>query len=356
MRRRNFIASAAGGLLAAPLAGCTGNDGGDADADGGTETAGADGDQNLPDGVYVQSFVEEMAMQGTADAGDYRVGLMYAAPHQFWRMIGDERKETAVEDGDSLHLMALVWDPETGTVVPETGLSVAISKDGESFDEQVIYPMLSQSMGFHYGANFALDGDGEYDVRVDVGGLNLRRTGGFEGRFDAPGSATIGVTFDEETRQSVESRELDRYGERGAVQQMDMGMPLGVAPESDALPGDVIGTERTDDADLLALAVREDPPVGPGAYLALSARTPYNRYYLPGAAFEARLERDGETVFEGELERTIDPSLNYHYGAAVDAIRPGDELVVSTVTVPQVSRHEGYERAFLDMGEVSYTV
>jgi hypothetical protein len=357
MQRRDFIATGAGIVSVASLSGCTSGP----DGNGDTDTNESDPDdqktpsEGRPDGVYVQSFMEEMSMQGMSGAGEYRVGLMYTAPHQFWRMAGTERAEEPIEDDDSLHLMAVVWDPDTGTVVPETGLSVEIRRDG-SFEEQVIYPMLSQTMGFHYGANFALDGDGEHTVRVTVGGLNIRRTGSFEGRFENPASTTIDITFDEETRQEITFRELDSAGEPGAVSPMEMMMPAGIAPTAEQLPGTVIGTEQSDDAELLATVIGESPPVGDGDYLAISARTPYNDYLLPAAAFEATVKRNGETVFEGALERTLDPQLKYHYGADVGSIKASDEVTVATVTPPQVARHEGYERAFVEMDSVPYTV
>ena len=360
MRRRRFIGAGVGALSLATLAGCTGGDSDDGNGDGGTDGGDptpTDGD-GLHDGVYVQRFTDGMAMQGSAEAGDLMVAVMYSAPHRFWRMIGGERKSEPVEDGDSLHLMATVWEPETGTVVPETGLSVEIAPEGGAFDEQVIYPMLSQPMGFHYGANFALEGDGEYAVRVSVGGLNIRRTGAFKGRFGDPASATVDIVFDEATRQSISEdvRELDSYGDPGAVEPMDMMMPDGTLPSAESMPGELVGTERTDGAVLPLFAVREDPPVDAEAYLAVSARTPYNEYTLPAAGLEATVERGSETRFEGTLERTLDPELNYHYGAALDSLEAGDEVTVRPVTPPQVSRHRGYERAFLEMESVSYTV
>ena len=362
MRRRRFIGAGVGALSLATLSGCTGNGSDDGNGDGGTDDGDptptpTDGD-GLHDGVYVQRFTDGMAMQGSAEAGDLMVAVMYSAPHRFWRMIGGERKEEPREDSDSLHLMATVWEPETGTVVPETGLSVEIAPEGGAFDEQVIYPMLSQPMGFHYGANFALEGDGEYAVRVSVGGLNIRRTGAFEGRFEDPASATVDIIFDEATRQSVSEdvRELDSYGDPGAVEPMDMMMPDGTLPAAESMPGELVGTERTDDAVLPLLAIRENPPADAGAYLAVSARTPYNEYTLPAAGLEATVGRDGETVFEGPLRRTLDPDLNYHYGAALDSLEADDEVTVRPLTPPQVSRHRGYERAFLEMDPVSYTV
>jgi hypothetical protein len=353
MRRRSFLTAGLCGLSAATLAGCAGTNAGGGETPEPTTTGS---DEELPDGVYVQQFRETMSMQGTASAGELKTAVMYTSPHQFWRVVGDELQAEPVEEEDSLHLMAAVWEPETGTVVPEAGVSVEIAPEGGAFDEQVIYPMLSQAMGFHYGANFSLDGDGEYTVRVSVGGMNIRRTGAFEGRFGEAASATVDISFNEANRNEVEFRELDSYGDPGAVQPVEMMMPDGIAPPVESMPGEHVGTARSDDALLPAFVVREAPLVGDGPYLYVSARTPYNEYVLPAAGFEARVDRDGDTVFDGELTRTLDPELKYHYGAAVDALQPGDEITLSTVTPPQVARHEGYERALLELGEVTYTV
>jgi len=91
-------------------------------------------------------------------------------------------------------------------------------------------------------------------------------------------------------------------------------------------------------------------------YLAISPRTPYNRYILPQMPLSATLTRDGETVFEGALSAAIGPDRGYHYGAAVDSVEPGDELTVTVDSPPQVSRHEGYETAFRSMADISMTV
>ena len=317
-----------------------------------------DEDPDLPDGVYVQRFRERMAMQGTASAGPYTAGLMYAAPHVFWTVTGTDPRR--IERSGDVHLMAVVWDTETRTVLPEAGVSVEITRDGGLVSEEVIYPMLSQVMGFHYGANFGLDGDGEYVARVSVGGLSYRRSGAFAGRFDGPATVEVPFSFTEAERRKVTVRRLDAYGERGAVRPMETGMPQALAPEKSALPGRVLGTATSDDARLLT-AVLDTPPEGvdgAGPYLGVSARTPYNRLVVPAMALEATLSREGETVFEGDLTRTLDPGLGYHYGAALGdtVVESGDELILTPTLPPQVARHEGYERAFLDMEPVTLAV
>jgi hypothetical protein len=374
MDRRHFLR--AGGVAAAlGLAGCTGDggdggDGGNASSptaspsptSGGGETPERAGQESLPNAVYVQRYLEGMAMQGTATAdgsGDYAVGLMYSAPHLFWNVTGDELQETP--RSGSVHLMAIVWDPETETVLPEAGVSVEILQGEELVSQEVIYPMLSQRMGFHWGGNFGLEGDGEYTARVSIGGLNIRRTGAFAGQFGDPATVEIDFAFTPEQRAKVTSEPLEKYGQRGAVRPMQMGMmPQAYAPEQSDLPGTFLAKTTSHDAVFLSTLLEGDAAgrFDADSYLAVSARTPYNRIILPSMAVEATVTRGGSTVFDGSLERTLDPDLDYHYGAAVDGgLQSGDEVTLNVAAPPQVARHEGYERAFLEMdGGMSFTV
>jgi len=308
-----------------------------------------------PDGVYLPTHVEGMNMVGSAANGDYEFALTYSYAHRFWTVSGTEASKHAIDDGDDVHLMATVWDPETRTVLPDTGLSIEIRDgDGTLVTEEVIYAMLSQRMGFHYGANFGLDGDGTYEVEVSVGGMDTRRTRGFEGRFADPASVTIEWEYSRDDRESIGYRELDGAGDRDALEPMAMSFPNAVAPDS--LPGDSLGSAAVGDVQFAATALDAAPFGGDGTYLALSAHTPYNRMLLPEMAVSGTLTRDGETVYEGAFERTLDPELDYHYGAVVDGVEAGDELEIRVDTPPQTARHEGYETAFFGDSPATFTV
>jgi hypothetical protein len=363
MDRRSFLvrSGAASGLLG--LAGCVGGlTGGGDGGDGGetttpSTTASGDG-ESLPEGVYVQSFQESMAMQGTKRQGDYAVGLMYTGPHEFWLVTGGERNRTPRKG--NIHLMAVVWDPETQTVLPEAGVSVEIARDDELVSQEVIYPMLSQRMGFHWGGNFGLDGDGEYVGRVSVAGLGIERTGEFADRFGEPATVEIPLAFTEAERQKIGTSPVAESGKPGAVSPMEMGMmPQATAPAESDLPGQFLAETTSDDAVFLSTALSGDAAsrFDADTYLAVSARTPYNRTVLPSMSVEATVTRGGQTVYEDTLTRTLDPDLDYHYGAALDGLESGDEVTLSVTTPPQVGRHEGYERAFLQMDDpMTFTV
>jgi len=364
MRRRAFLALgsglAAGTALSGAIGGASTGDRRDRQETATeTETTAPQRTtvEDRPNGVYVQPFLESMSMQGTRQVGDYSVALLYTIPHVFWTVTGSERSRQPLSQDASAHVMAQVWDPETNTVLPEVGLSIEITRDGELISEEVIYPMLSQRMGFHYGGNFTLDGDGTYDVNVTVGGVQIPRTGAFEGRFGEGATAELELTFTEATRSEIRVREIEQAGQRGALRPMEMeSLPLGRAPAPEELPGSVLGTAESGDARFVATRV---PAADAGRftdgepYLLVSARTPFNGLVLPIMGLEATtMTRDGETAFEGRLQRTLDPEAGYHYGATVPGLESGDTIALSVSTPPQVARHQGYETAFLDMPEV----
>ena len=341
LRRRAFLAAAGSGLAA--TAGCLGFE---LDSAGFAPPAVL---EDRPSAVYVPGHSEGMGMLGRAETDEYAVAVTYSYAHRFWNVNGDDTTRTDAETDDDVHLMTLVWDPATGTVLPETGVEVAIEQNGELVTQEVVYPMLSQTMGFHYGGNFSLAGDGSYTVDVTVGAVRTRRTGGFRGRFTEP--ATLSVDF-EYTRADRNALAVERFDDRAgtedALAPMSMGgFPDGRLPPADTLPGTVLATPTSDDATL-ATTLLDSPPAGvdgDGPYLAVSARTPHNRRVIPAMALTAAVRRDGTTVAETELTRTLDPELGYHYGDTLD-VQSGDDLRLRPTVQPQVARHEGYETAF----------
>ncbi|WP_440008052.1 iron transporter [Halomicrococcus sp. SG-WS-1] len=308
--------------------------------------------QNRPDAVYVPSHVEGMEMAGMAKRGRLRLALFYSFPHRFWLMGGGtakRQKKVEIQSEDDVHLMASAWDAKTKRVLPAGNVRITLS-NGDWSATRTMWPMLSQNMGFHFGDNLSLDGDGTYEAEVKVGGLDFRKTGALAGQFD--GTETLTTTFDysQSTKEDIAYRRLDdRKGERDAVDRMDMRMPVSHVPKRANLPGQFRGEVTTGDAPFLVSTVADGPLANEGTYLLVSPRTPYNRYPLPMTSLSTTLTRDGETSFEGALTPTLDPDAGYHYGTSVDGVASGDELAIRVESPPQVSRHEGYETAFVGM-------
>jgi hypothetical protein len=313
--------------------------------------------ENRPEAVYHPTHVEAMQMVGTSSAGPYTVALSYSFPHRFWNVSGEERSKVSIERNDSMHLMASLWHTETGVVVPTVTPSVEITRDGERIDERPPWSMLSQRMGFHFGDNVALPESGTYDVEVTVEPPTSRRTGSLEGGLDELESAAFELEFDPETVRSLEFTQFpDEAGSPTALEPMEMtGPEHSQLPRTEELPGEAIGAGESGDG-VFALRSLATPPEGideSGTYLAVSARTPYNRYPLALMSLSATVEHDDETRFEGPLTPTLDPGLGYHYGATVGELQPGDTLTITVDSPPGAARHEGYETAFFGMEPVS---
>lgn len=346
--------------------------------------------ENRPDAVYYPTHVEGMKMTGMAgmnthrssdktdqarlannqtnnsmsgqrtNSAGYICALTYSYPHRFWTVTGNRAKKVTVEDNDAMHLMVSVWDPETNIYPMDTNPTITVSKDGDSVTTLSPWTMLSQNMGFHAGDNVPLPGAGDYSVTVDVPPTSARQTGTFEGRFSSQQSFEFNLSYDPQKMSDIMFRRLEeKVGTRGAVDPMKMKkMPLALAPKKSALPGQLLGTARTGDGVFVMIALGEASRFGAAkeTYLAVSARTPYNRYVLPAMSLSARVKRGKKTIFDGPLQATLDPKLNYHYGATVESIEAGDRIMLIVDAPPQVARHEGYETAFLNMPSTTLTV
>jgi len=352
MHRRQFLAAAAG-ATATGLAGCRSL----------FETRSSRSPplvENRPDAVYVPTHVEGMQMSGTTTVGDYGIALTYSFPHRFWQVDVDETNRVSIQGSDTVHLMTTLWDRETNVVIPNDGMRVTVTQDGDPVASGRLWAMLSQNMGVHAGDNFALDGDGAYDVEVSVDPVADRTTGAFADRFTDLETANFTLEFSQSTLDETRFERLqDRQGNRGAVQAMEMDMvPTASTPASEELPGTVLAEPGSGDARFPTTRL-DAPPAGvegDGRYLAVSARTPYNEYPLPLMSLSATVTRDGSTVFDDSLSGTLDPDLGYHYGAAVESLESGDEIALTVDSPPQISRHEGYETAFFDFEEMRITV
>jgi hypothetical protein len=308
--------------------------------------------------VYYPSHVEGMEMVGMYRANGYKCALTYSLPHRFWLVTGTRRKEVRVEDEGSMHLMPVVWDAETGIVPPDVNPQVAIDQNGSTVTQLSPWPMLSQPMGFHFGDNVALGGDGTYQVEVSIGEPSSRRTGSLA---ENTGGASFSFDFEfaESMLEEIMIRQVpaEKQGTGGAVDPMSTEMlPSSQVPAESDLPGNVRGTGTSGDASFVVTTLEDSTAFGGGPsqqYLAVSPRTPYNRHPLTHMSLSATLERDGKTIYDGILTETIDPDLHAHYGVAVDDVESGDELTITVDAPPQTARHVGYERAFIEMPSTS---
>ncbi|MDZ7729872.1 MAG: hypothetical protein U5K37_00940 [Natrialbaceae archaeon] len=79
-----------------------------------------------PNAVYIPASRDSMGMYGRAVDGDVGVALMYSVPHRFWLVDGTDTERVEVGVDDTHHLMWLVWDTASETVIP-TELTVELA-------------------------------------------------------------------------------------------------------------------------------------------------------------------------------------------------------------------------------------
>ena len=341
MDRRQFLAAAAAGITTS-AAGCVEAFESAAETTYGREPPLID---PRPEGVYWPTHTEAMTMAGMGTTSDgRRVALSYTYPHRFWRVFraddgdGYESRIFEVKADDAVHLMATVWDNETGIVLPVSSVDIAVTGGNNVDERETIYPMLSQRMGFHYGDNYHLDGDGIYTAAVTVGGVTAERFGDLQERLDAPESVEITFEYSESARNDLGFTEYDQAGEPGATDPMAMEMtPTGTVGD---LGGTAMGEALADDIRFRASLVEADRFGGP--YLAVTAATRYNEFVVPDMGLDA--STDGE--FAESLSVGLDPELGFHYGVAAPELTGEEALTIEVTTPPQVARHEGYETAF----------
>jgi hypothetical protein len=93
--------------------------------------------------------------------------------------------------------------------------------------------------------------------------------------------------FQQSTLEDIRYRDIpaDSEGTGSAVEPMDMEMlPSTQVPEDGSLPGTVLGTATSGGARFAVTTLSDATPFGGDddeVYLAVSPRTPHNRYMLP---------------------------------------------------------------------------
>lgn len=356
MHRRRFL-GVTGLLGTGSLAGCTGLFE--------TRTVSANEPplpENRPNAVYYPTHIEGMQMAGMAKQGDLMCALTYSFPHRFWLVTGQEKKKVEVQSDDTMHMMPVVWERNTKIVPPDVNPQLTITRDGEQITQISPWPMLSQPMGFHFGDNVKLPGDGTYQAEVRVGKPSTKRTGTLANSDSGPATFSFEFEFSQQKLEELMFRDLpsEKEGTKGAVSPMEMEkVPITKIPKTKSLPGTVRGTATSGDATFVMATLDDASRFGgteDETYLVVSPRTPYNRFMLPLMSLSGTLQRNGKSVFDGILQATIDSELNYHYGAVVSDVRSGDKLTVTVDAPPQTARHEGYETAFFEMPDMNLTI
>lgn len=306
-----------------------------------------------PDAVYVPSHREGMAHLPAVHGEELAITPMLSYPHRFFLVTGTEVEEVTPSAERGVHLMVTAWDHAVGRAIPiDVGAEIRILREGEVVETVAPWPMISQTMGVHFGDNVPLPGDDTYTVEVDLAPVPVERRGAYAGRLERPETLNFEFEYDEAFRadliDGVAYLDEDTWGQRGALdppehemEEQDhdhdhdeMTMPAFQLPAAEALPGTPIGTAESGDAHFVLTQVDDRVIVSP--------RTPYNRVPLAEMALSVA------GAIEGPLLATLDDEIGLHY-AIEAAVEPGDVFDLVVDTPPQIARHNGYETAFLEI-------
>lgn len=100
-----------------------------------------------------------------------RISVARTEPSEFMIFQGrDNRRTVEPQPEDSVHLMAVLADAETGERIPYSTVWFTITdEDGNVVFDDRTWPMLSRNMGTHYGVNVGFPEPGTYRLEVQVG-------------------------------------------------------------------------------------------------------------------------------------------------------------------------------------------
>lgn len=148
-------------ILSITLSGCG--------AGGGSPTAGRSTDPDMQEGG-TQGGAMMMEVLDRTEWQGMRVELATSEPTTFTVFQGQDTREVTPTAEDSLHVMAVLADQETGERIPYANVWLSITdQEGEVVFDERMWPMLSRGMGTHYGINVPFPEAGTYDASVQIG-------------------------------------------------------------------------------------------------------------------------------------------------------------------------------------------
>jgi uncharacterized protein involved in high-affinity Fe2+ transport len=125
---------------------------------------------------------EGHGIERVATAGEYRIRLVYMAPHA-------EHHGAPASPSTAGHLMAFITERETGEAVPYLPVTATVQASGTPRRTITLRPMIGAG-GFHYGADVRLPRQAT-QLTLVVGPTTLRVVGEAKGRFSKPARAVF---------------------------------------------------------------------------------------------------------------------------------------------------------------------
>jgi hypothetical protein len=135
---------------------------------------------------------------GVASWQGMKIQVRATAPSTFILVESGKQQMVKPSAKDSFHLMVMLNDARSGTPIPYSSVWATITKGARGtgkpvFDER-LWPMISETMGVHYGINVPLPAGGTYHVSLLVSPPAVARHLEYENRWLKP--HRVGFTFE----------------------------------------------------------------------------------------------------------------------------------------------------------------
>lgn len=151
----------------------------------------------------IAAMKEETGHAEQIRAGDYLIGFAAEKAEGLytWR---DGELEWSEPGDENVHIEIVVADAEDGRFLPGLDVSVTVNGADERELGSHVHPLLWHPWLFHYGRNWAVQGNGPYELVVRVGPLRLPRHDKVNGnRFVEPVEVRFrNVTFETGQKRS----------------------------------------------------------------------------------------------------------------------------------------------------------
>jgi uncharacterized protein involved in high-affinity Fe2+ transport len=106
---------------------------------------------------------------GTAYWQGMRIQARLSTPLPFVVFEGTTSRMVEPAQKDDVHLMVMLNDARTGTAIPYGTVWATVRKAGRIVFDERLWPMISRTMGTHFGNNVSLPGSGTYTLSLLIG-------------------------------------------------------------------------------------------------------------------------------------------------------------------------------------------
>jgi hypothetical protein len=144
-------------------------------------------------GAMPQMTMHEVAQ--TAWQG-MRIEAAFAPPVAFSIWNGTRLVRVRPKPSQNAHFMIVLSDAETGERIPYASVTATITdSSGKIVYSSRQWPMLSRSMGAHYGNNISLPHSGHYTLKLIIGPPAVGRHPEYEKVWLAPHTVELGFDW-----------------------------------------------------------------------------------------------------------------------------------------------------------------